>query len=38
MKKPQHTYEELLQGNRDWVAKQLAIDPDFFTRFNKLRN
>lgn len=32
MKKPQHTYEELLQGNRDWVAKQLASDPDFFTK------
>ena len=38
MKKPQHTYEELLQGNRDWVAKQLAIDPDFFTNLAKGQN
>jgi len=38
MKKPQDTYEELLQGNRDWVAKQLAIDPDFFTNLAKGQN
>jgi carbonic anhydrase len=38
MKKPQHTYEELLQGNRDWVAKQLASDPDFFTKLAQGQN
>ena len=38
MKKPQHTYEELLQGNRDWVAKQRAADPDFFTKLAKGQN
>lgn len=38
MKKPQHTYEELLQGNKDWVAKQLANDPDFFTNLAKGQN
>jgi carbonic anhydrase len=27
-----------LQGNRDWVAKQLAIDPDFFTNLAKGQN
>jgi carbonic anhydrase len=26
------SYEDLLQGNRDWVAKELANDPDFFTK------
>lgn len=26
----QRSYEELLQGNRDWVDKELANDPDFF--------
>jgi carbonic anhydrase len=38
MKKPQHTYEELLQGNKDWVANQLAVDPDFFTKLAKGQN
>jgi len=38
MKKPQHTYEELLQGNKDWVANQLAADPDFFTKLAKGQN
>jgi carbonic anhydrase len=38
MKNSQHTYEELLQGNRDWVAKQLSIDPDFFTKLAKGQN
>jgi len=38
MKKPQHTYEELLQGNRDWVAKQIAADPDFFIKLAKGQN
>ena len=38
MKKPQHTYEELLQGNRDWVAKQLAADPDFFKKLAQGQN
>lgn len=28
----QRSYEDLLQGNRDWVAKELANDPDFFTK------
>ena len=32
MKNSQHTYQELLQGNRDWVAKQLAADPNFFKK------
>ena len=27
-----------MQGNRDWVAKQLAIDPDFFTNLAKGQN
>jgi carbonic anhydrase len=38
MKKPQHTYEELLQGNKDWVAKQLAADPDFFKKLAQGQN
>jgi carbonic anhydrase len=38
MKNSQHTYQELLQGNRDWVAKQLSIDPDFFTKLAKGQN
>lgn len=25
-------YEELLQGNRDWVQSELAQDPDYFTK------
>jgi carbonic anhydrase len=38
MKKPQHTYEELLQGNKDWVAKQLAADQDFFKKLAQGQN
>ena len=38
MKKTQHTYEELLQGNKDWVAKQLAADPDFFKKLAQGQN
>lgn len=25
-------YQELLQGNRDWVQKELDLDPDYFTK------
>jgi carbonic anhydrase len=30
--KLRRTYEELLQGNRDWVKQETERDPDFFTR------
>ena len=29
------SYEELLQGNRDWVDKELANDPDFFKKLSE---
>jgi carbonic anhydrase len=32
------SYEELLQGNRDWVDKELANDPDFFTKLSEGQN
>jgi carbonic anhydrase len=38
MKKSPHTYEDLLQGNKDWVAKQLAADSDFFTKLAQRKN
>lgn len=31
-KSNRRTYEELLQGNRDWVKKETEQDPDYFTR------
>lgn len=38
MKKAKQSYEDLLQGNKDWVAKQLAQDPDFFAKLAKGQN
>lgn len=31
-KEQARTYEELLQGNRDWVEGELKADPDYFTK------
>lgn len=33
-----HSYQKLIQGNKDWVAKQLAADPDFFKKLAKGQN
>ena len=30
-----HTYQELLQGNQEWVAEKLAQDPDYFKNLAK---
>jgi carbonic anhydrase len=32
------SYEELLQGNRNWVDKELASDPDFFKKLKEGQN
>ncbi len=31
----QDRYNKLLQGNKDWVANQLAEDPDYFNKLSK---
>ena len=30
--KQKRAYEELLQGNRDWVKKETEKDPDYFNK------
>ncbi|HEY0770042.1 MAG TPA: carbonic anhydrase, partial [Sphingobacteriaceae bacterium] len=30
--KLRRSYEQLLQGNRDWVKQETAKDPDYFSR------
>ncbi|HEY0897762.1 MAG TPA: carbonate dehydratase [Sphingobacteriaceae bacterium] len=32
------SYEQLLQGNRDWVNKELAQDPEFFNKLASGQN
>jgi len=34
----QRSYEELLQGNRDWVDKELKNDPEFFNKLAEGQN
>jgi len=34
----QRSYEELLQGNRDWVDKELEKDPEFFNKLAEGQN
>lgn len=34
----QRSYEELLQGNRDWVEKELNNDPQFFNKLAEGQN
>ena len=32
---PEDVYKKLIQGNKDWVAAQLAKDPNFFNELSK---
>src|SRR6478609_8026570 len=32
-----HSYEKLMADNKEWAARQVAIDPDYFTRLSKLQ-
>ena len=34
----QRSYEELLQGNRDWVERELKQDPEFFNKLAEGQN
>ncbi|MBC7913911.1 MAG: carbonate dehydratase [Pyrinomonadaceae bacterium] len=36
--KPKHSYENLLQGNRNFVETTIKQDPDYFTKLSKGQN